>query len=207
MDAATDIYVVATYYSEGLNGQANAMLGMISVNLFIQILIVLAQYQKKRWTVKLKEALITLLFLRPIVDAYRVATTSPYRSEETTFDSLSEMVINKVSIALRELENIHFVLTPPMPVFLSLFFAFFFMQGAELACESIPGCVLQIFILMTHSEVSRGSLVSIGISALTTGFTSAMISFDKDVDAQCRKKQPKFYGELFPNYFCCSSSS
>ena len=96
VDAATDIYVVGTYYSEGLNGQANAMLGMISVNLFIQILIVLAQYQKKRWTVMLKEAFITLLFLRPIVDAYRISTTSPYRSEETTFDSLSEMIMNKV---------------------------------------------------------------------------------------------------------------
>ena len=59
VDVATDIYVVGTYYSEGLNGQASAMLGMISVNLFIQILIVLAVYQKKSLMVKLKEVLIT----------------------------------------------------------------------------------------------------------------------------------------------------
>ena len=94
VDAATDIYVVGTYYSEGLNGQANAMLGMISANLVIQLLIVLGQYQKKRWTVKLKEALITLLFLRPIVDAYRISNN--HDDEEATVDTLSEMIMNKV---------------------------------------------------------------------------------------------------------------
>ena len=97
VDAATDIYVVGTYYSEGLNGQANAMLGMISVNLFIQILVVLAQYQKKSLAVKLKEALITLLFLRPIVDAYRIGTN--YDDDMTTVDPLAEMLINKVRIS------------------------------------------------------------------------------------------------------------
>ena len=94
VDAATDIYVVGTYYSEGLNTQANAMLGMISANLFIQLLIVLAQNQKKRWTVKLKEVIITLLFLRPVVDAYRISTT--HDDVETTVDPLAEMLINKV---------------------------------------------------------------------------------------------------------------
>ena len=96
MDAATDIYVVGTYYNKGLSTQANAMLGMISANLIIQLLIVFAVYQKKRWTVKLKEALITLLFLRPIVDAYRVGTN--VEDEEATVDPLAEMFFNKVRI-------------------------------------------------------------------------------------------------------------
>ena len=69
------------------------------------------------------------------------------------------------------------------------------MQGIELACESIPGCVLQIYVLLTKTGVTgAGPLVSIGISALTTGFASAIIAFDKDVDAQCRENQPRFYG-------------
>ena len=107
VDAATDIYVVGTYYSEGLNGQANAMLGMIIANLFIQILVVLAQYQKKSLAVKLKEALITLLFLRPIVDAYRISTS--YEDEEATFDPLVEMIVNKVRFFQRE--NLNHYLT------------------------------------------------------------------------------------------------
>ena len=95
VDAATDIFVVGTYYSEGLHGQANTMLAMISANVFIQLLIVLAQYQKKRWTVKLKEALITLLFLRPIVEAFRISTN--HIDTETIVDPVIEMLINKVS--------------------------------------------------------------------------------------------------------------
>ena len=98
VDAATDIYVVGTYYSEGLNGQANAMLGMITANLVCQLLFILAQYQKKNWTMKLKEALITLLFLRPIVDAFRISTN--YVDEEATVDALVEMVCNKVRDSL-----------------------------------------------------------------------------------------------------------
>ena len=38
--------------------------------------------------------------------------------------------------------------------------------------------------------------MSIGVSALTTGFASAMISFDRDVDPQGRKINPKFYGYI-----------
>ena len=94
VDAATDIYVVETYYSDGLNGQANAMLGMICANLIIQLLIVLGQYQKKSWTAKLKEVFITLLFLRPIVDAYRLCSNDEDR--DAAYDHLSEMVGNKV---------------------------------------------------------------------------------------------------------------
>ena len=71
------------------------------------------------------------------------------------------------------------------------------MQGVELACESIPGCVLQIFVLLIKTDVSgAGPLVSIGISALTTGFASTMIAYDKDLDAKGRVNQPTFYGYI-----------
>ena len=162
VDAATDIYVVGTYYSEGLHFQANVMLGMISANLGIQILVVLGQYKKKRWTVKLKESLITLFFLRPIVDAYRV--TTHHEDGDATMDSLTEMIGNKC---------------------------------VELAAESIPGCVLQIYVwLVNPDEIGIGALISILTSALTTGFASAMISFDFDVDRAHRKGQPNFYGYI-----------
>ena len=71
------------------------------------------------------------------------------------------------------------------------------MQGVELATESIPGCVLQIYTVLSKTGISgTGPLVSIGISALTTGFASAIIAYDKDVDAQGRKNQPDFYGYI-----------
>ena len=143
-------------------GQASALLAMITTNLVIQILVVVAQYQKKSLAVKLKEVLICLSFLRPAVDAYRVSTN--HEDDRAPMDSLSEMIMNKCS---------------------------------ELATESIPGCVLQLYVWMSSPEqAGTYALVSIGVSAMTTGFASAMISFDFDVDVPHRKKQPKFYGYL-----------
>ena len=95
LDALTDIYIISTYYNtKGLRGQANAMLAMIVTNMGIQIIIVLAQYKKKSWKVQVKEVLISLLLLRPIVDAYRVSTN--YEDSEASFDPLAEMIANKV---------------------------------------------------------------------------------------------------------------
>jgi len=65
----------------------------------------------------------------------------------------------------------------------------------ELATESIPGCVLQLYVYLTNSEEAvQYALLSIAISALTAGYTSAMISFDFDVSYYRRQKLPKFYG-------------
>ena len=95
LDAATDIFVIVSYYkTEGLRGQANAMLAMIATNMGCQILNVLNQYKKKSRQVKVKEVLICLFFLRPAVDAYRVSTN--YKDSETTADPLVEMICNKV---------------------------------------------------------------------------------------------------------------
>ena len=69
------------------------------------------------------------------------------------------------------------------------------MQGIELATESIPGCVLQLYAwLNSPEEAGKLALASIGISALTTGYTSAMIAFDMDLDAERRKTQARLYG-------------
>jgi len=165
MDAATDIYVISTYYqSEELYGQANAMLAMLLGNIIVQLTFVYTQYKDKSWSTIGKEALITMTFLRPAVDAFRVSTN--HDDQEATFDQLSEMIVNK---------------------------------GTELGCESIPGCILQLYVwLINPDEAGTYALVSIGISCLTTGFASAMIAFDMDVDVPHRKNQPNFYGYI-PN--------
>ena len=58
--------------------------------------------------------------------------------------------------------------------------------------------MLQIFVFLTNpKKAGAGALISIAISALSTGFTSAKIALDKDLDTQGRKNQPTFYGEVF----------
>jgi len=165
VDAATDIYVISTYYkSEELVGQANTLLAMLSLNMISQLIVLYVQYKRKSWSVIGKEALITMLFLRPAVDAYRVSTN--HEDKEVSMDQLAELCANKIS---------------------------------EIACESIPGCILQLYVwLLAPEKAGTYALVSIGISCLTTGFASAMISFDCDVDVPRRKNQPKFYGYI-PN--------
>ena len=74
IDAITDCYVVGTYFNEGLHGKALTMLSLLSANIFIQLLFVVIQYQRRGIRVILKECLITLLLLRPLFDAYRLSS-------------------------------------------------------------------------------------------------------------------------------------
>jgi len=91
-----------------------------------------------------------------------------------------------------------------------------FNKVIELATESFPGCLFQIYVWLKYPEQAGSfALGSILISALTTGFTLAMISFDLDVDgkyeqyyssplpflltsiaAKKRKVLPQFYGYI-----------
>ena len=103
VDAATDIFVISTYYKDGLHGKANAMLAMITINMVLQLLLVLAQYKKKSWQVKATEMLVSLFFLRPAVDAFRVSTN--HEDEEATIDPLTEMMVNKVRVTNMRLVN------------------------------------------------------------------------------------------------------
>jgi len=78
IDAATDIYVLLTYYrSNELVTQANSLLAMISANLLIQQLLVIGQYKNKSFGVRVRESLVSLFFLRPMVDAYRGCFSGP----------------------------------------------------------------------------------------------------------------------------------
>jgi len=89
-DAATDIYVISTYYGkEELVGQANVFLAMITLNMFVQMVAMKANYQRSGWRVMLREMLITLMFLRPAVDAYRVVTSK--ENDLTVTDPLIEV--------------------------------------------------------------------------------------------------------------------
>jgi len=188
VDAGTDISVLISYYSAGLNTQANILLAMIAANMAAQILVVIALYSKKSWQRKLYEVVITVTFLRPPVDAYRVSTNQI--DDELSVNPLSEMVSDK----RREPQPAHSLATtnpktnPTQPTQM-------FNKGTELACESIPGCILQCWVFLGNSEQAGFfAALSIIISALTTGYSSAMISFDMDVDLPHRKVQPNFYG-------------
>jgi len=121
VDAATDIYVVSTYYqSAALNTQADIMLSLIATNMFFQCTTLFTQHGSNIFSLKgLGEILITFLFLRPIVDAYRVSTN--HQQSDAPMDSLMEYLVNKCT---------------------------------ELGTESIPGCILQLYVASESTETT-----------------------------------------------------
>ena len=60
--------------------------------------------------------------------------------------------------------------------------------------EAIPGAVIQLSAILSAGEASSAAIVSLIISALTSGFISATISFDMDTDTMLRMNNPEFYG-------------
>jgi len=160
-DLVSDTTVIISYFEEGRTGQAYALISMVTMSLFCQIILVLAQNSKKSRSEILRELFFVVTFLKPAVDAYRVSTG--YEDGQLNFSPLQEMGVSK---------------------------------GAELAAESIPGNVLQIYVFITNPTRSTLHLVSILISTMTTAFNSAVMSFDMDASPEQRRKIPDFYGYL-----------
>jgi len=161
MDMITDMGVINTYQASGKTSQANSLIAMIGSSLAAQLLFTYGFNRKKSKGVILRELAFVVSFLKPGVDAYRVATG--YEDKDSKVSPLVEMAMGKCS---------------------------------ELAFESVPGGLLQAYVFINSPEKTMFLLGSILISTLTTGFSSAMISFDMDVSVANRKEVPLFYGYI-----------
>ena len=161
MDMITDAGVINTYQAIGNTSGANSLIAMIGSSIAVQLLGTYVQNKKKSKWVKLRECVFVVSFLKPGVDAFRVATG--FEDEDTTYSLLVDMAMGK---------------------------------GTELAFESIPGGLLQACLFINSPEKTMFLLISILISTLTTGFTSAMISYDMDISVANRKEVPLFYGYI-----------
>jgi len=69
-------------------------------------------------------------------------------------------------------------------------------KGAEMVCESIPGCLLQLYVILKVGDTSGRAVMSVVVSALTTGYSSGTIAYDADTDPAGRKQTPDFYGYI-----------
>jgi hypothetical protein len=74
------------------------------------------------------------------------------------------------------------------------------MRGIEMFAEAIPGVIIQLMAIATNvGDVSDAAWVSLSVSALTTGFASATISYDFDTDPVKREQVPDFFGYVPAN--------
>jgi hypothetical protein len=75
-----------------------------------------------------------------------------------------------------------------------------FMKMAEMFAEAIPGVIIQLMAIATSDkDVGTSAWLSVAVSAITTGFASATISYDWDTDPAKRGETPDFYGYIPAN--------
>ena len=73
-----------------------------------------------------------------------------------------------------------------------------YMKGIEMFAESIPGVIIQLMAIATGGG-DVAAWVSVVVSALTTGYGGAVISYDYDTDPEKREQTPDFYGYVPSN--------
>jgi len=50
-----------------------------------------------------------------------------------------------------------------------------FTKCAEMLCESIPGCLLQLYVILKVGDRSKRAVASVVVSALTAGYSSGTL--------------------------------
>jgi hypothetical protein len=173
IDTSSDISVVFLYLQrEDTVKYAALLLVMIGTSLLLQLLICYVQNGKNKRKM-LTEMALVLCFMKPAVDARRIALGQE-KEDYQLFDYYTEAVSTKI---------------------------------IETFAESIPGCILQVYVLVVlverlsvgiggagDSAALKQAIFSIASSLACSGFVSGTISFDYDVDPGRRKETPKFYG-------------
>jgi len=167
MDMASDLYVVVQYLgAEETEWYGVALLCCILSSLLVQLMGVLMQNGMRNKKALFKEVVVVLLALKPAFDAKKMISETK-KEDHHLLEPKSEIMFTKV---------------------------------AELVCESVPGAILQAYVLVgfwsRRERVGKASIASMLVSALTSGFISACISYDYDVDPVERKRMPLFYGYI-----------
>jgi len=193
MDMATDIFVIWGYMNaEETKGYGWSLLGMVVVSLVFQLLVVFMQNSKKPWAL-MKEMLIVLacMKVRGGAGAERMQAgdrlsrpAARLLSRDSAFcprcvcvcgrflklASLVQPAFDSYRVCAGQEMEEHHAIDAKVELIAT--------KGIEMACESIPGAILQLYVLLKVKNVSRATVGSVIVSATTTGFSSASISFE-----------------------------
>ena len=96
-DAVSDVFMVNKFYEMGEAGTAEGLLAMVGGNVAFQTLLVAAQTQglkKNKWRTMLFEMLSVVSFVKPGLDAHRVASGAEHL-QGAAVAPLTEMIITK----------------------------------------------------------------------------------------------------------------
>ena len=96
-DAVSDAYMVNAFYEMGDTGTAKGLLAMVGGNVAFQTMVVVAQnhgLKKNKWRTMLFEMLSVVSFVKPGLDAHRVASGAE-QLPGAAMSPLTEMIFTK----------------------------------------------------------------------------------------------------------------
>lgn len=165
-DMATDLFVLHQFWEGGKSMETfrNYLLASLAAHIFLQMIIVWMQNRKKGALRIMKETFIVVIGMKAPWDAYKVASGAEHE-KDTQVDPLVETSMSK---------------------------------SVEIFAESIPNIIIQTAAILktleTGTKPTGMALTSLLMSALTTGFVSASISYDLDSEPKSRANNPTFFG-------------
>ena len=94
-DVGSDLYMIIQFLQNGETAAAYGMIGTVAVNLMLQTVLVVYQHKHRGWWAVGREVGFCVCFLKPGVDAFRVAS-GHLQATGTPVDAMAEMTISKV---------------------------------------------------------------------------------------------------------------
>ena len=94
-DVGSDLYMIIQFLQTGDTAAAYGMIGTVAVNLMLQTVLVVYQHKHRGWWAVGREVGFCVCFLKPGVDAFRVAS-GHLQTTGTPVDAMAEMTISKV---------------------------------------------------------------------------------------------------------------
>ncbi len=167
MDLVTDIIMVVTFLRRDDEATFGiALISMVCMCVFFQLVVVHVQHMRKMTSMAVIEGILTLLGLKPVIDAARVGRGDTMQAHHF-LDPITELSATKCTELFCE----------SIPGTVLQFYAILdtMLKGRTLEMKSIS---------------------SIVVSILSTGFTATVMSYDLDTDPKKRKHTPDFYGYI-----------
>jgi len=101
LDTGTDINMILFYFGNARNWYAWGIIATVAINMFLQLLIVYSQNRRMGLKRLAFEMFVTLIFLKPACDAYRVSQDE-VKETNLTFIAEIEMTLSRVTEIVSE---------------------------------------------------------------------------------------------------------
>jgi hypothetical protein len=183
-DIVSDVYMIVVFLgSEETRGVAHVNIACVALSLLLQLFMAWFVNKRRSWRRITREALYVVAFIKPGIDAARVAAGNENDDGLATIDPLLELVSGKViEIVVEAIPAGAFAIRACI------------LSRTDPSPPLTRAAIIQTRAFIISENRSRAALVSIIISCCTTGFAGATMWFDYDTSPAKRKLSPRLAG-------------